>query len=453
MDAHADASTSTTPAAMPPPPPEPRRPLLAVAPMIDVTDRHFRMLIRCVSPLPTLWTEMTWDRAILYNAPSEPEYALNKNEPRKSVESLIGFSAEERPLVMQLGGAEPERLARAAAHAARRGYDEVNLNCGCPAQTRGRARNCYGARLMFEPQRVADCCAAMIAAVGGRCPVTVKCRLGVDDRDTYEQLHEFVRVVAAVGVTHFIVHARKAILGLDTVKNRSVPPLRHEWVLRLIDDFPALKFTLNGGVTSLAAAAELLARGVHGVMIGRRSSADPYMFAAAASVYGRGEAGPSRREVLERYMEYATRAQAANWEEEDRPEAITRKLLTPLHGLFANVNSNAKWRRQLCAAMQDRARLASEPVAEIIRACLATSGLTADVLDARPSLPAPKPPPATVEAAAAAAEARPDGTSPTSVTASTRARESPVTHTPQAAPALAWLASVQSLLGCGACVR
>ena len=306
---------------------------------------------------------------------------------------------------------------------------------------------------MFEPQRVADCCAAMIAAVGGRCPVTVKCRLGVDDRDTYEELHEFVRVVAAVGVTHFIVHARKAILGLDTVKNRSVPPLRHEWVLRLIDDFPALKFTLNGGVTSLAAAAELLARGVHGVMIGRRSSADPYMFAAAASLYGHGEAGPSRREVLERYMEYATRAQAANWEEEDRPEAVTRRLLTPLHGLFANVNSNAKWRRQLCAAMQDRARLASEPVAEIIRACLATSGLTADVLDARPSLPAPKPPPATVEEAAAAAEARPDGTSPTSVTASTRARESPVTHTPQAAPALAWLASVQSLLGCGACVR
>jgi len=197
---------------------------LQIAPMIDVTDRHFRMLIRCASPRVQLWSEMTWDRAILYNAPNEPEYALNKGRAR-SLESIIGFSPEEHPIVMQLGGSDPQMLARAAKLCESRGYDEINLNCGCPAQTRGRSRNCYGARLMFEPDLVARCVAAIIDAVN--IPVTVKIRLGVDERDTYPQLVDFVRTVAGAGVRHFVVHARKAILGLDTIKNRSVPPLRY----------------------------------------------------------------------------------------------------------------------------------------------------------------------------------------------------------------------------------
>ena len=167
-----------------------RRGAIHVAPMIDVSHRHFRMLLRCVSEAPVLWTEMTWDRAILYNCPDEPERARNNNLPRP-LEALIGFDGRERPLVMQLGGSNPDWLARAAAHAERRGYDEINLNCGCPAQTRGRARNCYGARLMFEPKVVAECCAAMIAAVD--IPVTVKCRLGVDARDSFDELVEFVQ--------------------------------------------------------------------------------------------------------------------------------------------------------------------------------------------------------------------------------------------------------------------
>ena len=130
--------------------------------MIDVSDRHFRMLIRCISPRATLWTEMTWDRAILYNAQGEPEQRHNHNSEAKSLEAIIGFSEVEHPIVLQLGGADPEPLARAAVHGAIRGYDEINLNCGCPAQTRGRSKNCFGARLMKEPDRVAACCAAMV---------------------------------------------------------------------------------------------------------------------------------------------------------------------------------------------------------------------------------------------------------------------------------------------------
>jgi tRNA-dihydrouridine synthase A len=133
-----------------------RRPLLAIAPMIDVTDRHFRFLIRCISPLPMLWTEMTWDRAILYNHPGERECQEGqKNVRQRTVGSIIGFSPEEHPIVLQLGGSNPESLARAAVHGAAQGYDEINLNCGCPAQRKGRSRITYGARLMFEPALVA----------------------------------------------------------------------------------------------------------------------------------------------------------------------------------------------------------------------------------------------------------------------------------------------------------
>jgi len=162
-----------------------RRPLLQVAPMIDVTNRHFRMLIRCISDLPVLWTEMTWDRAILYNTPDQPEFAVKKTELDRSLESIIGFSEEEHPLVCQLGGCDPDMLARSARLAEQRGYDEINLNCGCPAQTRGRSRNNYGARLMKEPHTVAAACAAMVAAVS--IPVTVKCRLGCDEVDSCDQ--------------------------------------------------------------------------------------------------------------------------------------------------------------------------------------------------------------------------------------------------------------------------
>ncbi len=405
--------------------------MLAIAPMIDVTDRHFRMLIRAISPLPTLWTEMTWDRAILYNHPGEREHQEGqKNVRQRTVGSIIGFSTDEHPVVLQLGGSNPESLARAALHGATAGYDEINLNCGCPAQRRGKSRITYGARLMFEPALVAACCASMRTALAdagyAHVPVTVKCRLGVDERDSYAELHEFVTTVAAAGVTHFIVHARKAILGLDTIKNRSVPPLKHEWVLRLVADFPRLRFSLNGGVKSLEEAQLLLEQGVHGVMIGRRANADPYMFARSALVYGAqgseqagdrvagdaGDAGgagsdaaalaaaaaaiPSRREVLDRYVAYCAVAQAANWDE-TTPEGCARALLTPLTGLFHNTRFGPRWRQAVNRALLDRQRLLTRPVGQLVADCLDECGLTApeaiDVLEGRPTLePLPLPP-------------------------------------------------------------
>ena len=363
-----------------------QRPLLQVAPMIDVTNRHFRMLIRCISDLPVLWTEMTWDRAILYNTPDEPEFALKKTDLDRSLESIIGFSEEERPLVFQLGGCDPDMLARSAKLAEQRGYDEINLNCGCPAATRGRSRNNYGARLMKEPHTVAAACAAMVAAVS--IPVTVKCRLGCDEVDSYEELLEFIRQVAAAGVRHFIVHARKAILGLDTIKNRSVPPLRHEWVLALVEHFPDLRFSINGGVKSLDEARALLAQGVHGVMLGRRARDEPYLFARAGELYGDMRGGPTRREVLRRYCDYSARAQQAGWDAKTAAQDA-RALLTPLSGLFHGTRCGKKWSQALCAIMQDREALGSVAVAGLIARALETSQMTDAVLDAKPEDPLP----------------------------------------------------------------
>lgn len=379
---------------------------LSVAPMIEVTDRHFRMLIRIIAPgaSPHLWSEMTWDRAILYNAPSEPEFALNTNACRPGLGAVLGFSAEERPLTLQLGGSDPQKLARAARLAEAQGYDEINLNCGCPAQTRGRSRNCFGARLMREPETVAACCAALCAAVS--LPVTVKMRLGVDEHDSYAALHRFVELVAAAGVAHFVVHARAALLGLDTAKNRSVPPLRHEWAFALLDDFPHLRFSINGGVGSLEHAAALLQAGAHGVMIGRRANADPYMFAGSRAALGVafgegegwGEGGgvcarcgsrdpPTRREVLRAYSEYALSAAEANWAGTSR-EQTARSLLTPLTGLFYNTPAARVWKQAVSARLQDKEGLAASSVPDLIAACVEelsrSSAALARLLDSRP---------------------------------------------------------------------
>ena len=408
--------------------------------MIDVTDRHWRMLIRCISPLPTVWSEMTWDRAILYNAPGEPEQQRNAGNPAaRSVEALIGFSAEEHPVVLQLGGAEPEPLARAARLGAIRGYDEINLNCGCPAQTKGRSKNCYGARLMKEPERVASCCAAMVAAVakaasdgelGGRTPppITVKCRLGVDKVDSYEELTHFISTVAAAGVTHFIVHARKALLNLNTIQNRSVPPLRHDWVFALVGEFPQLTFTLNGGVASVEEAHALLERGVHGVMVGRKANSDPYhIFARSGLLFGADEqqqqsgqqqseqqqsgqqqsgqqqseqqqsgqqqsgqqqsGPPSRREVLQAYLKYAAKAEAGNWEENEREESMVRSIIMPLTGLFHNTCCGPSWRARVAALQQDREALTSGVgVTALVTRCLEDVGVPNKLLDDRPTL-------------------------------------------------------------------
>ena len=215
--------------------------LLSLAPMMEITDRHFRYFLRLLTARTTLYTEMYVAQTLLH-APQ--------------ARGFLRFSPEEHPVACQVGGSDPEALARAARMIEEAGYDEVNLNCGCPSP-RVAGKGAFGARLMFSPELVRDCVAAMRAAVA--IPVTVKCRLGADDMDSYEAFARFVRIVAEGGCTHFIVHARKCMLkGLDPKGNRTVPPLRYPWVQRVALENPHLRISINGGLTSWGQVEQLL---------------------------------------------------------------------------------------------------------------------------------------------------------------------------------------------------
>jgi len=219
--------------------------ILAVAPMMDWTDRHCRNFLRLISERAWLYTEMVTTGAILHG----------------DVERFLGFDAAEHPVALQLGGAEPKALAEAAIQGERFGYDEININVGCPSDRVQNGR--FGACLMAEPGLIADCVKAIRDAI---ClPVTVKTRIGIDDRDDYEFLRTFVEQVASGGCRHFIIHARKAILaGLTPKENRSIPPLRYETVYALKQDFPELKIELNGGVETTDAVRAVAQRLFYG---------------------------------------------------------------------------------------------------------------------------------------------------------------------------------------------
>jgi tRNA-dihydrouridine synthase A len=258
---------------------------LAVAPMMDCTDRHARFLLRLITRRALLYTEMVTAAAVLHG----------------NRERLIGFDARERPLALQLAGADPTELARAAAIGEQFGYDEINLNVGCPSERVQNAR--FGACLMAEPETVAACIEAMRQAVN--VPVTVKCRIGIDGREDYADLRAFIDRVAAAGCAVFIVHARIAVLsGLSPKANREVPPLRHGDVLRLKAERPDLAIVLNGGVCGLAEAAALLGR-VDGVMIGRAAYQQPMMLAEADRLIFRDRGVPLEpHEVARRMLPY-----------------------------------------------------------------------------------------------------------------------------------------------------
>lgn len=254
--------------------------------MMNHTDRHFRALLRIISRHVLLYTEMIPMGALLHG----------------QADRRLAHDQAERPVALQVGGAEPAGLARCARLAQATGYDEVNLNVGCPSDRVQEAR--FGACLMAEPQLVADCVAAMAAAT---ClPVTVKTRIGIDDRDSYGELVDFIGTVATAGCSTFIIHARKAWLqGLSPRENRHLPPLDYATVYRLKRDFPRLQFVLNGGVTTLEAVTGHLEH-VDGVMIGRAACSNPYLLHAAdALVFGDETPPPSRAEVLQRYTDYA----------------------------------------------------------------------------------------------------------------------------------------------------
>jgi tRNA-dihydrouridine synthase A len=280
-----------------------------VAPMMEWTDRHCRYFLRLISRRTFLYTEMITAEAVLYG----------------NRERVLGFSAEEHPVGLQLGGSDPAKLAAAAKIGADYGYDEINLNIGCPSDRVQSGR--FGACLMAEPALVAECVAAMRDAAGLR--VTVKCRIGVDDQDAEESLDRFVDSVAEAGCRTFFVHARKAWLkGLSPKENREVPPLDYGRVLRLKQRRPDLEIVLNGGIESFAGALSHLP-GVDGVMLGRAAYADPYLLADVDSALFRSdETPPSRLDVLDRFVPYveAQLAQGA------RLNQMTRHILGLFHG-------------------------------------------------------------------------------------------------------------------------
>lgn len=247
----------------------------SVAPMMDCTDRHFRVLMRQITRHSLLYTEMVVARA-LHHARREP----GAERPGGRLERLIGFDPCERPLALQVGGDQPDLLAEASRLAADWGYDEVNLNVGCPSEKVQQGR--FGACLMADPAQVARCVEAMAAA--SPLPVTVKHRIGIDGRDSYPELLTFVDTVAASGARRFSVHARKAWLqGLDPKQNRTIPPLRHDWVHRLKAERPRLIIETNGGLQNLDDCLQQL-RHVDGAMVGRAAYDHPMRWLAVDAV-------------------------------------------------------------------------------------------------------------------------------------------------------------------------
>lgn len=294
---------------------------LSVAPMMDRTDRHHRRFMRLITRETLLYTEMVTTAATL----------------RGDRARHLDFDAAEGPIALQLGGDDPADLAACARIATDWGYDEVNLNVGCPSDR--VQQGSFGACLMQRPERVAEAVAAMRAVT--HLPVTVKHRIGVDDLDKYSDLLNFVDIVSAAGADRLSVHARKAWLsGLSPKENRTVPPLRYPEVWQLKAQRPHLPIEINGGIMDLAQAAEHLQH-VDAVMIGRAAYDDPYLFARAdADFFGQTDAMPvSREAVVEGLCELVADLQARG----ERPHLLLRHVL----GLFTGVAGGRRWRRVL----------------------------------------------------------------------------------------------------------
>jgi len=329
---------------------------LSIAPMMEWTDCHYRYFVRGLTKRTVLYTEMIVDDTINHNP---------------NIDFFIGKDIEEQPSVIQLGGHNPETLAQAAEICSQYGgnYDEINLNCGCPSQR--VSQRCFGAKLMTEPDLVREIVTQMSRRTHQ--PITVKCRLGVDNRDSYEELCNFINSCYLGGVKKFIIHSRKCFLnGLSTKQNREIPPLRYDVTHRLVKEFPDLKFILNGGITTLEDVKwhmtspwrphstddddDLTLSGdaaVHGCMIGRVAYNNPLLFAKADSTFfGCSDPGLTRRELLERYIMYCEHTQS-----EHGPKKITiRKnevgpstsvLLKPIHSIMNGLKHVNKYKQEL----------------------------------------------------------------------------------------------------------
>jgi tRNA-dihydrouridine synthase A len=300
--------------------------------MMDRTDRHMRFVMRCISRHTLLYTEMVTAHALLHG----------------DAEHLLRYDAAEHPVVLQVGGDDPDALVHAAKLAEDAGYDEVNLNVGCPSDR--VQKGCFGAVLMRTPDKVARAVEAMAEAVS--IEVTVKHRIGVDELDRYEDMLHFVDVVSAAGCRRFTVHARKAWLqGLSPKQNRNIPPLRYPEVHRLKAERPHLDIEINGGIRTIDDTLEHLQH-VDAVMIGRAACDTPWIFAEAdRRVFGKAEVDPTREEVLEQVGAYLDREKVESVGRRGgfKQHRITRHLLN----LFAGEAGTKAWKRVLATAPPD----------------------------------------------------------------------------------------------------
>lgn len=293
---------------------------LAVAPMLDWTDRHCRYFHRLLANKAVLYTEMVTTGAILYG-------------PRAT---LLAYNPSEHPVALQLGGSDPQALASCAVLGEEAGFDEINLNIGCPSNRVQAGR--FGACLMAEPDLVAEGVAAMRTKV--KIPVTVKSRIGIDEQDSYAALAHFISTIAKAGCQTFIIHARKAWLsGLSPKENREIPPLRYDVVEQIKRDFPNLQIILNGGITVVEHALEHLST-LDGIMLGRAAYHNPYILAEIDHrLYQKATQPICRQEVLNRYLPYV--------EQQLSSGTNLATLIRPILGLFQGQPGARAWRRYL----------------------------------------------------------------------------------------------------------
>ena len=293
--------------------------LVSIAPMMDWTDKHCRYFYRLISKNVQLYTEMITTKAILRG---------DKNR-------MLDFNDGENPLVLQLGGSDPKEMAECAIIAEDWGYDEVNINVGCPSDR--VLSGSFGACLMKEPKLVAQCVEAMIERCG--IPITVKHRIGIDDMESYDQLSDFVSLIHQKGCQHFIVHARKAWLtGLSPKENRTIPPLNYPWVYQLKKDFPKLKFTINGGTETCQNIAGHLDQ-VDGVMLGRSIYHNPFLLEQIeVEIFKSKESTLDREHILRQYMSYIA--------EQSKLGVPVRSMSRHILGLYHG-EANAKLFRRL----------------------------------------------------------------------------------------------------------
>ena len=296
---------------------------VSVAPMMDCTDRHERYFLRLISKNTLLYTEMIVDEAI----------------SRGNKKKLLEFNINEKPVALQIGGSSPKLLAEASKIGEDFGYDEINLNLGCPSKK--VEKNKFGACLMKEPNLVADCLSKMQAST--KLPVTIKTRIGYDDVEDYENFHNFISILKSTGIKTFIIHARKAMLGKFTPKqNLNIPPLKYDYVYNLKNDFPDEEIIINGGITSVEEINDHLKK-TDGVMIGRAAYHTPYLLADIEKEIFKNQTIPSRQEVIENLIPYV--------KEELKKGTRLNQIMRHTLGLFHGQSGASHWKRYLSENM------------------------------------------------------------------------------------------------------